>query len=377
MIFALLLTLSASHPAAVAQPAGQAASLERRLQASFNQSGFSGAVLVANRDRIIFQGGFGLASREYQRPNRIDTQFNLASLNKSMTAVAVMRLVEQSRLGLDDRVDRHLGGRWLALPVASRITVRQLLAHTSGLGDYLASAGALGCATPLRSLRDYRPLMAAAELEFEPGTRSSYSNMGYLVLGAIIESVTGEEYDSHLRRTLYQPLGMSRTEAVDLSLGHTNLAHGYYREPLAPLPRDRRLSDSEVEAHFERVGFRWRNNSYRCARPGTPAGGYYSTVADLYRFARALQAGRLVSTATLAEMRRSHSTDNPNYGLGFTTRDGHIGHSGSAPGAESRYRILPDGHIIIVLGNSEGSVNRAFRIIEAVGSGAGEGSSPS
>lgn len=359
-----ILLLAVAQPAR-AQPA-QGEAIARAMETAAGEGRFSGAVLVADRDRILFQGAFGQASREYDRPNTTDTQFNLASVNKSMTAIAIMRLVEAGRISLDATAYTYLGDRWLPADIARRITVRQLLAHTAGLGDYLSDAATLPCRTPLRTISDYRPLIAGARLEGEPGASSNYSNLGYLVLGAIIEEVTGESYDTHLRRTLLDPLGMTRTQAIEVDFGFSNLAQGYYRVPLLPLPEGRRLSFAEVEAHYARVGVRWRNNGSRCARPGTSAGGYYSTVGDMYRFARALQEGHLVSAATLTEMRRAQSPDNPNYGLGFTIRGGHIGHSGETPGAETRYRILPDGHIVIVLSNMENGATEAYRRIETV-----------
>lgn len=362
----LVLATVAATPAASAHAATPSSAIAETLREAADADRFSGTVLVADRDRIVFQGAFGQASREYGQANTLDTQFSLASANKSMTAIAVMRLVESGRITIDATVDTYLGNRWLAADVAHRITVRQLLAHTSGLGDYLGDAAALPCRAPLRTLADYRPFMADARIEGEPGTRSRYSNLGYLVLGAIIEEVTGESYNAHIHRTLLDPLGMTRTQAIELDFGFSNLAQGYLRAPNEPFPQGRRLTDAEEQAHLARVGFRWRNASYRCARPGTSAGGYYSTVGDMFRFARAIQTGQLMAPATLAEMRRAHSSDNPNYGLGFTTRGGHIGHSGEAPGAESRYRILPDGHILIVLSNIEGGVDEAYRRIEAV-----------
>ena len=116
--------------AAPATPPPGADAIARSLQEASAAGQFSGAVLVADRDRILFQGAFGQASREFDRPNRPDTQFSLASANKSMTAIAVMRLVEAGRISLDATVDTWLGDRWLAADVARRITVRQLLAHT-------------------------------------------------------------------------------------------------------------------------------------------------------------------------------------------------------------------------------------------------------
>ncbi|WP_162806456.1 serine hydrolase domain-containing protein [Sphingosinicella terrae] len=354
------MAISAPGLASSSSPADR---IDANLREAEATGRFSGVVLVSDRGQVIYEGAFGQASREYAQRNSAETQFNLASVNKSMTAIAVMRLVEAGRLQLDRSVDTWLGDRWLSRDIARRVTIRQLLSHTSGLGDYLEDAASTPCSTPLRVLADYRPFIARARLNAEPGTVSDYSNLGYLVLGALIEEVTGEAFDTHLRRTLLVPLDMARTQSVDLDYGYTRLAQGYVREPLVPLRGE--LSREEAEAHLARTGVRWRNNTHRCARPGTSAGGYYSTVGDLHRFARAIQSGVLVRAETLAEMRRAQNADNPNYGLGFTTRGGHIGHSGEITGAEARYRILPDGHIVIVLSNVQGGVGVAWDRIEA------------
>jgi CubicO group peptidase (beta-lactamase class C family) len=312
---------------------------------------FSGVVLVAKDGVPVYEGAFGKASREYDRPNGMGTQFSLASVNKTFTAIAVMRLAEPGKIGLDTSLDTYLGSAWIPLEDARRITIRHLLSHRSGLGDYLGRAAALPCSTKLDSVDDYKPLVAGSKLSFAPGTAAEYSNVGFHLLGAVIEKVTGESYDAHIRRTLLGPLGMDRTMAMSLDYGFTDLAQGYVLEkPSADNPS----------------APRWRSNTYRCSRPGGPGGGYYSTAGDMLRFATALQKGGLVRAETLEAMRQPQGVDNPAYGLGFTIRGGHIGHSGETAGVGTRFRIYPNGYVMIILGNLTGADDSIARDIETI-----------
>ena len=352
-----LLTICLAAMAAFLPGAAPATPMKARLDALLAESAasdsFSGTVLIAKGGDILYAGAAGQASREYDRPNTIDTQFSLGSANKPLTAVAVMRLVEQGKLGLDTTIDTYLGGEWIPIDQARRITVRHLLAHRSGLGDYLDRAGALPCRVRLEALDDFKPLLADMPLEFEPGSQASYSNAGFLLLGAVIEKVTGEPYDAHIRRTLLEPLGMERTAAIRLDEGFSNLAQRY-----------------TVKTDSEGGATRWLNNNAGCARRGGPAGGYYSTAPDMLTFAAALRDGRLVRPETLALMRTAQGADNPGYGLGLTIRGGHIGHSGAAPGVSTRFRVYPDGHVVIILSNlTDAAPDMARRIADAVGIG--------
>ena len=152
---------------------------------------FSGTILIARNGRILLQQAFGYADRAFKAPNHLETRFNLGSMGKMFTAVAILQLVEQGRLSLDQTVAELLPD-YPDAAAAKKIRLTHLLTHTSGLGNIF---GPRYEATPkdhLDRLSDYLPLIAEQQLAFEPGERWSYSNAGFLVLGLIIEKVAGQ-----------------------------------------------------------------------------------------------------------------------------------------------------------------------------------------
>jgi CubicO group peptidase (beta-lactamase class C family) len=235
---------------------------------------FSGAALVAWHGQALFNGAWGLASREWNVPNRVDTRFDLGSINKSFTQIAIGQLASARKLSLDDTIADHLPD-YPNGDVARKVTIRHLLEHTSGLGDiftdeYFRSSKAL-----YRSPADFFPLFASAPLQFDPGTRSAYSNAGYMVLGAIIEAASGETYDAYVVRHLFQPAGMADSGFFAKDEPVPNVAVGYTRH--AP--------DGTGEL---------RNNLFRLPIRGNSAGSALSTVEDLLRFDNALREHRLL-----------------------------------------------------------------------------------
>lgn len=238
---------------------------------------FSGAVLVARNGTPLYRRAFGLASRGWRVPNRIDTRFNLGSMNKMFTAVAVAQLVEQGKLRFDDPVGKHLPD-WPNKAVAEKVTIHHLLTHTAGMGSYFNEKFMQASRDRFRAVPDYFPLFAEEPLAFEPGARWEYSNSGFLLLGAIIEKVSGQSYFDYVRDHIYRPAGMTRTDAYELDRDVPDLAVGYTRMgPNGPEPGPR------------------RNNLFLHVIKGGPAGGGYSTVEDLLRFDRALRAHKLLS----------------------------------------------------------------------------------
>jgi CubicO group peptidase (beta-lactamase class C family) len=304
---------------------------------------FSGAVLVARDDRILFQGAWGDANKAFRLRNRIDTRFNLASMNKMFTAVAVGQLAEGGRLSLDDPVGKHLGADWLDPGAARRIRIRHLLSHTSGLGECLDDERYLKASrSGDGSIAHFRTLLASERLHFEPGTEWSYSNIGYLVLGAILETVSGQTYEDYLDLRLFQPAGMTDSGCSPADLPVPGLAAGYLRgEP--------------------RGGIAYRSNSLRLDRGG-PAGGCYSTVGDLLRFDGALRSGKLLGEAVLEQLWTvtPESRSLVPYGLGFSIveqpGDTIVGHSGGCPGVSVSFEMrLGTGVTAIVLANYDGA----------------------
>jgi CubicO group peptidase (beta-lactamase class C family) len=180
---------------------------------------------------------------------------------------------------------------------------------------------------------DYKPLVHGESLAFEPGTRWSYSNTGMLLLGVVIEKASAQDYFDYVREHVYAPAGMTRTDCYELDQPVENLAVGYERDPATPSG--------------------WRNNVFQHVLRGGPAGGGYSTAGDLFRFARALLAGKLVSVATLDEM----WTDavGSHYGRGFAVTDQPqkiVGHSGGFSGISSNLDVFVEtGFVVVVLSN--------------------------
>ncbi len=291
------------------------ATLEKYLGELVKADEFSGAVLIAKNGKPIFQKAYGLASKEYNVANRPDTKFNLGSINKIFTQVAIGQLVEQGKLSYDDTMSKYLDD-YPNREAAAKITIRQLLSMTSGVGDFF---GDKFDATPkdrIRTLKDFVPLFANEPLQFEPGTKQRYSNGGYVLLGAIIEKASGQSYYDYVREHIFKPAGMESTEYYEADVPVQNLASGYTREGSANGAR--------------------RNNIYTRPARGSSAGGGYSTAEDLLKFANALQSGKL------------HKAD---FGKG-QGGSGDLGIAGGAPGINALLEAdTSNGYTVIVMSN--------------------------
>lgn len=287
------------------------ARLDAYIDRAIRDDDFSGTVMVGRGDRILFARAAGLASRDYGAPNRIDTRFNIASIGKLFTATAILRLVEQGRVRLDAPF-----AAWLPTypnaPIARQVTIEQLLTHSSGLGNYWEAIAGRAPQDFVR-LADFLPLFQSAPLAFAPGTRFDYSNNGYVVLGLVIEAVTGASFQDHVRQTIFAPLGMRGSDYWPLDLVVPNRATGFTRDEQAPGA--------------------WRSNTFVNQFRGHAAGGAYATTADLIAFARAWRGDRLFGRAMRDEMARGRfDYRQGRYGLGISTEivNGHriFGHSG-------------------------------------------------
>jgi CubicO group peptidase (beta-lactamase class C family) len=248
---------------------------------------FAGAVLVARHGKVLLQDVWGRADRKAGIANTSATRFRIGSMNKMFTAVATLLLVEAGKLALEDPIGKHLPG-YPNKEVAAKVTVRHLLTHTGGTGDIFGpqfEANRLA----LREHRDYLKLYGSRGLRYQPGARFEYSNYGFVLLGALIERVSGISYDDYVGEYVFRRAGMTSTGSLPESVDVPNRAVGYTRSsPSGP----------------------WEPNTDTLPWRGTAAGGGYSTVGDLLRFAQALGSGRLVSKATLGRRpaRTSSST---------------------------------------------------------------------
>ncbi|HEU5261892.1 MAG TPA: serine hydrolase domain-containing protein [Gemmatimonadales bacterium] len=235
---------------------------------------FSGVVVLASQGATVFERAYGMADREAGHPNTLETAFNVGSINKIFTSIAIRQLAAAGTLDLDSTLARY----WPDYPnreVARRVTIRQLLEHRSGIGGNIFDAPAGGKRSDIRRLRDYLPLFVHEPLQFEPGSGRRYSNAGYVVLGLLVERLSGEDYYDYVRRHIYEPAGMTRTAHWPVDSLPPNTAIGYTRQggtaPLTPL----------------------RRNSPLLPGRGSSAGGGYSTAHDLVRFLEALRTGRI------------------------------------------------------------------------------------
>jgi CubicO group peptidase (beta-lactamase class C family) len=289
---------------------------------------FSGVVLVARGSRPVVMQAGGLAYRAGNVANSADTRFNVGSAGKMFTAVAIAQLVEDGRLSFDDPLGKYVSG--FRRDVADRITIGQLLTHTSGLGDvFMRWHPTLN---PRLDVSDLMERIVREPLQFEPGSRFAYSNSGYAVLGAVIEAVTGQDYYDYVAAHVFKPAGMTHTGWYELDRSR-NIAHGY----------------TKVDTSRTWVA-------------GNPSGGVYSTAGDLLRFARGLLENRLLGP-TLTKTVIAGKVDTPRpgpartrYGYGFEEefRNGVriVGNGGGQPGAEAQVRLFPGlGYTAVVLAN--------------------------
>lgn len=274
-IVALLLILP-SPAAAQDADSTLAHRLAHALDSLATAGRFSGAVLLAHHDVPIFARAYGLADRERGLPNTLETAFNLASVGKLFTQTAI------EQLGSAGALDRHrtVGSYWPEFPnhdVATRVTIDQLVTMTSGIGGEIF--GTPETAHAIRTIPEYLAQFAGAPLQFEPGTRKAYSNAGYVVLGGIVERVSGEEYRTYLRRHVFEPAGMTRTGFYDSDSLPAFAAIGY-------TTGDEDVHDGPMHPNTGMLPGR-----------GSPAGGSYSTVGDLLRYVHAQRTGSIAGVS--------------------------------------------------------------------------------
>ena len=343
----LLTILGSLLPVRALRAAGQDRSLEiEALVQSYADAGqFSGAVLVAEEDEIVYRGAYGLANREWNISNDVDTKFRIGSITKSFTATLVLQLAAEGMLDLDSSIGHHLTE--FSGKETGTITIQQLLTHSSGLPDYndmpvvfRLVQGGLSKEERLRQIADY-------PLHFQPGSGFGYSNDGYVVLGAILEKVIGEPYEAILGERILVPLEMNDSGYFSPATIIEKRASGYRQTVVG----------YENAPHYRE----------------SPASGMYSTVNDLYRWQRALAGDRVLPRATLQRIWGEALGSNV-YGwrASYRTVDGDsllmIENDGAVFGFFARMiRVPRDGFVVILLANvRRGPVNYLPRIGYAI-----------
>jgi CubicO group peptidase (beta-lactamase class C family) len=315
---------------------------------------FSGTVLVAKDGKPIYKGVFGEACKRYNVPNKLDTRFNLGSMNKMFTGVAIMQLVEQGKVKLDDPVGVYLPD----LPrkeIAEKVTIDHLLSHRSGMQDYWEEMFDTTF-WMIKTVDGLASLIFKDTLLFEPGTDFHYSNSGPIVLGMVIEKVTGQDYYDYVLEHICKPAGMINTDCYEVDRPEPNVAIGYTKVNY----------DGSIDP-----GGKWRNNFFLHAVKGGPAGGGYSTVEDLLAFDIALRRNKLISKESFENMitPRSDRSSGSGYGYLFGNREvggQHIvGHGGGAPGINAVLDMyLESGYTVAVMANYDGAAGRVADVLE-------------
>lgn len=325
----------------VAMPEAEvAAAIARRAEQLAATDRFSGVVLVLKGERELVRSVQGHAEKSFAAPNRFDTKFNLGSMNKMFTAVAIAQLVEQGKLSFDDTVLAVLPD-YPDPAFAGAAKIHHLLSHTSGIGGNIFAEEVYEHRDRFKDPADYLPLIAGAARDSQPGERFQYANAGFIVAALVIERLSGESYDDYLAKHVFAPAGMHDTASYAWDEVVPNLAVGYDCDPMDVLMTEPR-----------------RTNITMLPYRGSPAGGGYSTVPDLQAFAAALRGHRLLGAAmteTVTEPRIAFSGFGK-YGYGFLSyaiegRDVR-GHSGGHLGINGVLQMFWDGsYTVIVLGN--------------------------
>lgn len=288
--------------------------VDKFLNDQVSEDRFSGVVLVAKDDKPILSKVYGFSDKAAKTPNDPATKFNLGSINKIFTRIAIGQLVKEGKISFDDKLGKYLPD-YPNKAAAEKVTIRHLVTMKSGIGDFF---GEKFMATPKDKFRrnsDFIPLFADQPLAFEPGANERYSNGGYILLGAIIEKATGRSYYDVVRENIFKVAGMTDTDSFEADKLPANTAVGVTRRN----PKNEPVSNVDFQP------FR-----------GSAAGGGYSTAADLLKFSIALKSGKL----TIPD-------DN-----GIPKKDGGLGIAGGSDGINALLLVNPQtGYTIIVLSN--------------------------
>lgn len=325
------------------QPAQLAAAARSMSEGEAAAGRFAGAVLIARNGQPLLSAAYGLADEASRKPNTVATQFRFGSIGKLFTSVAIMQLAEAGKLDLTAPVGRYLKS-YPNAEIAGKVTIDELLTHSGGTGDIFGAEFDAHRAS-LRSPKDYVALYGARPPLFPPGARQEYSNYGFILLGRIVEVVSGLTFDDYLHKNIFAPARMISTEMEPENVAIPSRATAYTRA-------NERLQPVTAE------GLRSRASGYMEYRGG-PAGGGYSTVGDFERFGEALLSNRLLSAAYTRKLTAGRVAL-PNgamahYDFGGPTEDGRrfIGHGGGASGQSAEFRIYPGGYVVVVLANRD------------------------
>lgn len=316
--------------------------LDSYLSSLVSENKLSGAVLVAKDGVTVASKAAGIANKATGAPIALDTKFNLGSMNKMFTGVAIAQLAQAGRLSFTDTISKHLPD-YPNREVADKVTIHQLLTHTSGMGLYW-NEKFMQQRDKLLTVAAHLPLFVNDPLSFPPGEKFQYSNSGYVVLGSIIERVSGQDYYNYVQEHIYKPAGMTNTGFYEPGKEIPNLAIGYSKMGLDGKPL------AEV-----------RDNTNTREIRGGPAGGGYSTVEDLVKFHMALRSYKLLNEeytklVTTGKVEAGGPMGRYGYGFGDKMFGGKhiVGNNGGSGGIAANFEMYPElGYTSVMLMNAD------------------------
>lgn len=331
------------------------------IESQIEPEPFSGVVYLTKGDEVLFERAYGFAIRSESIRNKVNTRFQMASGCKVFTSVAICQLVERGELGFDTLLSECID---VAFPnYAPDITIHHLLTHSSGITSYFEEDvdpdyEALWQDQPMykvRGPRDFLPLFQCKSMKFSPGERFDYNDGGYILLGLVIESVTGMNFSAYLREKVFEPAGMEDS--------------GYFSTDQLP--------ERTAYAYIKKADGTWRTNFFAVPIVGAPDGGAYTTAPDMTRFWRALTGKGLLNgetTELLLEVQIATSWKSPytDYGYGvWIDRPEEVMSKffveGSDPGVALRSTVYVDEDIILtVMGNTGDALWPLYKEMEKI-----------
>lgn len=338
LIVLLLASIPATAQTTATLPTGKIEKIEKAITAAMSRQNIPGlSVAVVTDQKLRWSNGYGLADLENFVPAKAATVYRLGSISKTITAMAVMQLVERGKLDLDAPVQKYCS----AFPQKQwPVTARQLLGHLAGVRHYKGEAEFLST-KHYNSVVEGLNMFKDDPLLHEPGTKYLYTTHGYAILGCVVEGASGMKFADYVRENIFKPAGMDRCRVDDVFEIIPNRAQGYFKTSSGEL-RNSTLADT----------------SYKI-----PGGGFCSTVEDLARFAIAVQTEKLVKKETLEQMwtiQKTRDGKETSYGLGWglNERNGlkEVSHGGAQQRVTTNLHMIPEkGLTVVLMVNLEGA----------------------
>ena len=317
-------------PLAVVSQKNYPALLDDYAQAAFKVKDFNGAMLVMQKGKVIYKKAFGMADKEWNVPNTVNTKFRIGSVTKQFTATCILQLAEQGKLSIDDKLSKYIPD----YPKGDSITIHMLLNHTSGIKNYTDLPEFWPKAVLPLSIDSMIALFKNEPLDFSPGTKWNYSNSGFFLLGVIVEKASGKKFNDYLLENVIKKVGLKNTSMDRLDSVLAFRAKGYDK------------SQQGV----------WQHAMYISMEGPFSAGAIVSTVDDLYQWTEALHHNEVLSAESTKKMMTPY-INHYGYGIGIDSLGSHkrVSHNGGIPGFVTNLSYYPADDVCVVVLSNNGS----------------------